>query len=326
MTDTTQGGRVPDFFLVGHQKSGTTAMHLMLDQHPGVFMPAVKEPRYFAADLRSRLQGGEAGPGRPQTLEGYMALFAAARPDQLVGDASATYLRSKLAAQGIARAQPRARIVAVLREPAGYVRSLHLQLLASNVESERDLRRALALEPERREGRSVPAHTHHPEALLYSEHVRYVEQLRRFHDAFGRERVLVLVYEDFRRDNRAVFGQVLDFLGLDRDGVEIEPVRTKPVREARSVLAHRLVNRVRLAKRAPERVGPLARAVSSLIPAAARSQRFGARWRRALYSEQKPADEALMAELRERFRPEVEALSEYLGRDLLARWGYGEPS
>jgi Sulfotransferase family len=324
MTDTTQGGRVPDFFLVGHQKSGTTAMHLMLDQHPGVFMPAVKEPRYFASDLRSRFQGGEAGPGRPQTLEGYMALFAAARPHQLVGDASATYLRSKVAARGIAEVQPQARIVAVLREPASYVRSLHLQLLASNVETERDLRRALALEPERREGRSIPAHTHHPEALLYSEHVHYVEQLRRFHDAFPRERVLVLIYEDFKRDNLAVFGQVLDFLGLDRS-VEIEPVRTKPVREARSVLAHRLVGRVRLAKRAPERVGSLARAVATLIPSAALSPRFGARWRRALYSEQKPADEALMAELRERFRPEVERLSEYLERDMLARWGYGEP-
>jgi hypothetical protein len=323
--NSTPPGRVPDFFLVGHQKSGTTAMHLMLDQHPDVFMPAVKEPRYFATDLRSRFQG-EAGPGRPQTLEAYMALFAAARADQLVGDASATYLRSKVAAQGIAQAQPQARIVAVLREPASYIRSLHLQLLASNVESERELRRALALEDERREGRSVPAHTHHPEALLYSEHVRYVEQLRRFHDAFGRERVLVLVYEDFKRDNRAVFKEMLRFLDLDDAQVEIEPVRTKPVREARSVLAHRAVNRVRLAKRAPERVGPLARAVATLIPAAARSQRFGARWRRALYADQKPPDEELMSELRERFRPEVEALSEYLDRDMIARWGYGVPA
>lgn len=179
--------------------------------------------------------------------------------------------------------------------------------------------------PQRREGRSIPAHTHHPEALLYSEHVHYVEQLKRFHDAFGRERVLVLIYEDFKRDNRAVFKEMLDFLGLDDEQVEIEPVRTKPVREARSVLAHRLVNRVRLAKRAPERVGPLARAVSALVPSAARSQRFSARWRGALYADQKPPDDALMAELRERFRPEVEALSEYLDREMIDRWGYGEP-
>ena len=314
-------GRVPDFFLVGHQKSGTTAMHMMLGQHPDVFMPAVKEPRYFAADLRSRFST-EPLPGRPQTLEGYMGLFAQARPDQLVGDASATYLRSKVAARGIAEAQPGARIIAVLREPASYIRSFHLQLVASNVEQERDLRRALALEDERRAGRRIPSHCHHPEALLYSEHVRYVEQLRRFHDVFPSEQVLVLVYEDFKRDNRCVFNEILRHLALD-ESAPIEPVRTKPVREARSVLVHRMVARVRLAKRAPARVGPLARAVSAMVPSAARNRQFGAGWRRAVYAEQKPPDEALMRELRERFRPEVQALSEYLGRDLIERWGYG---
>ena len=38
------GLRVPDFFIVGHAKSGTTALYEMLRQHPQIFMPASKEP------------------------------------------------------------------------------------------------------------------------------------------------------------------------------------------------------------------------------------------------------------------------------------------
>jgi hypothetical protein len=319
MQDTP--GRVPDFFLVGHQKCGTTAMHMMLKQHPDVFMPAVKEPRYFATDLRSRF-GTAPVNGRPQTLEGYMALYAGAGEGQLAGDASATYLRSSLAARGIAELQPQAKIIAVLREPSSYLRSLHMQLLSSNVEDERDLRRALELEDERREGRRIPSHSHHPEALMYSEHVRYVDQLRRFHDAFSREQVLVLIYEDFRRDNAASFAQILSFLELD-ERVEIEPVQTKPLREIRSVALHRMVGRVRLATRAPERTGPIARAAAAMVPAPMRSAEFGRRWRRAVYSEQKAADPALTAEMKRRFVGEVRALSEYLGRDLIGDWGYG---
>ena len=35
-------------------------------------------------------------------------------------------------------------------------------------------------------------------------------------------------------------------------------------------------------------------------------------------------DERLVEELRRRYKPEVEALSDYLGRDLVALWGYDD--
>ena len=88
-------------------------------------------------------------------------------------------------------------------------------MVSSNVESERDLARALALEPERREGRSIPRGCHNPATLMYTEHVRYAEQLRRFHEHFPPEQVLVLIYEEFRADNQATIRTVLRFLGVD---------------------------------------------------------------------------------------------------------------
>src|SRR5271154_7623584 len=78
--------RLPDFFIVGHPKCGTTALHQMLRRHPQIHMP-LKEPRFFAQELRSRYR--RLGPGTlPETLDQYLALFAAADPGQLAGEAS----------------------------------------------------------------------------------------------------------------------------------------------------------------------------------------------------------------------------------------------
>src|SRR5436190_1060453 len=117
--DEGRVGRVPDFFIAGHPKCGTTALYLMLKNHPQVFMPEVKEPRYFAADQRSP-HGRHPPRDRPRTMEGYLTLFAQARPDQLVGEASPNYLSSRVAASAIADVQPNARVIAILREPAAF--------------------------------------------------------------------------------------------------------------------------------------------------------------------------------------------------------------
>src|SRR5438309_11821082 len=44
--------RVPDFFIVGAPKSGTTSLYRTLRQHPRIFMPDLKEPRFLASDAR----------------------------------------------------------------------------------------------------------------------------------------------------------------------------------------------------------------------------------------------------------------------------------
>src|SRR5271167_288760 len=168
--------RLPAFFIVGHSKSGTTALYEMLRRHPQLFLPDFKEPSYFAADLRPRVK--QRIP-EPETLAEYLRLFEPALPDQLPGEASSLYLYSREAAGAIAAVAPGARIIAILREPASFLQSLHLQLVQNRLEDHKDLAQALALESARREGRDIPASCYRPQALFYSERVRYVEQLRR---------------------------------------------------------------------------------------------------------------------------------------------------
>ncbi|HEX3692384.1 MAG TPA: sulfotransferase [Solirubrobacteraceae bacterium] len=321
-----QAARVPDFFIVGHPKSGTTALYEMLRRHPQIYMPELKEPRFFAPDLRARFLAGGRKGSRPQlreplpeTLEQYLALFAPARSDQLVGEASPSYLTSTVAAELIAAAQPRARIVALLREPVGFLRSLQLELVQNHIETERDFARAIERElvPAMGEGTS----DYLPPIRRYSDRIRYVEQLRRFHAAFPAEQVLVLVYDDFARDNERTVRQVLRFLGVDASA-PLQPLRANPTVQVRSVRLDRAVRRTYAGR------GRLARATRATVkvgvPSGLRGAALDRLRRRLLYAPPPALDERFARRLRSRFKPEVVALGDYLGRDLVAEWGYDE--
>jgi hypothetical protein len=312
--------RTPDFFIAGHPKCGTTALYLMLRAHPQIYMPDLKEPQFFAPEMRA--EELRSSP-LPRTLDAYLALFAAAGPEQRAGEASPSYLRSKTAAAEIAELRPDARVVAILREPASFLRSVHLQFVQAMIEPEPDLRTALALEQERREGQRLPRNAYWPQALMYSEHVRYVEQLDRYRAVFPSQQLLVLIYDDFRGDNQAIARQVLRFLDVD-DSLPIETIEANPSVQVRARRLHGATRAVHLAQ------GRGARAVKgayhAIVPQRARRSlvrpiRREVR-RRIVYRAPTPPDEDLMLELRRRFKHEVVALSEDLDRDLVTLWDY----
>ncbi|HTA05930.1 MAG TPA: sulfotransferase [Solirubrobacteraceae bacterium] len=304
----TAASKLPDFFIVGHPKSGTTALYEMLRSHPDIYMPDLKETLFFARELHPGLRPQDP---QPDTLEEYLSLFASARADQRAGEASPSYLRSREAAARIAAVQPHARIIAILREPASFLRSMHLELLKDHVETEKDLRKAIAREQVRREQKPVLWYSH--------ERVEYAEQLRRYHEAFGPEQVLVLIYDDFRADNEATVRRVLNFLGVD-ETAPIAASEANPTVLVRSPRAYDMVRSLYLGR------GPVASAVKATIkaltPQQARHDGMRKLRDQVLYGKPPAPDEALMLELRQSFKGEVQALSDYLGRDLVSLWGY----
>ncbi|TML00131.1 MAG: sulfotransferase [Actinobacteria bacterium] len=299
--------RVPDFFIVGHPKCGTTALWNAIRRHPEVYMCDMKEPRFFATDMKAGHK-----PGYPQTLEEYLSLFDAAKPEQRVGEASPSYLTSRTAARAIAEVQPNARIIAILREPASFIYSFHLDLLQrGHGETEKDLRQALANEKfERVKGVTE---------RRYTDHVQYVDQLRRYHAVFAREQVLVLIYDDYRADNEGTLRQVLRFLEVD-DTPALNMEDANPTVRIRSVHFGNLTRTLRRGQ------GPVAgaakKAITGLTSRRFREAHLYPLWKRIQYAAPRPPDEQLMLELRRQFKPEVVAISEYLGRDLVSLWGY----
>jgi len=146
-----------------------------------------------------------------------------------------------------------------------------------------------------------------------------VEQLLRYEAVFPREQMLVLIYDDYRSDNEATVRRVLRFLEVD-DEVPLEPVEVHKAVRVRSPAVRAVAQRLTVAE------GPVTRAINSTVKAVVPTQLRRDVRRRLIFGKPKPPDEEFMRELRVRFRGEVQALGEYLNRDLLSLWGYGDVS
>ncbi len=156
---------------------------------------------------------------------------------------------------------------------------------------------------------------------MYSEHVRYVEQLSRYRAVFPAEQMLVLVYDDFREDNEATVRRVLRFLEVNDEG-PIEVMEANPTVRVRSPRLHELLRSLYLGR------GPAAAvakgAIKAITPTRMRRRAQSAVRHRALYAKPHPPDQEVMLALRRRFKSEVVELSAYLDRDLVSLWGYDE--
>lgn len=309
--------RAPDFFIVGQPKTGTTALHATLRRHPQIFMPELKEPNYFAQELIHDPPPADL----PTTLDHYLSLFASAQPGQLIGEASIFYLWSRTAARHIARLRPDARIIVILREPVSFLCSLHLQLVNTSVETEHDLRTALALEEARLERRHLPPNGHWPQLLRYAEHMSYMDQLQRYRDAFPYDQRLVLIYDDFRDDNQATLQKILHFLHVDETAA-LSTTNPNPSTRVRAKPLEDLLHAV------SEGRGPgfgfLKAAVTTVSTQPTRRTAKHLVRQHIIRGRPRQPERALVTELRRRYKPEVEALAEYLGRDLMTLWGYND--
>jgi len=207
----------PDFFIVGAPKCGTTALNHYLAAHPDIFM-AKKETHFFGADLRfgPQLQYYRRYPNE------YSAEFAAWSGQARGGETSVWYLFSQKAAEEIKAYNPDARIIIMLREPVAMLYSLYCQFVADGNEHLPTFKDALAAEAERQAGRRLNRQTYFAQALVYRATARFSEQVKRYFDVFGRERVHVVIYDDFSARTADVYRQALNFLGVAPGPVDRE--------------------------------------------------------------------------------------------------------
>ena len=209
--------RRPNFFLAGAPKCGTTALYEYLRGHPHVYLPQLKEPRYFAEDY------GDFREVR--SLSEYEGLYLKVPGDAVaVGDGSPWYLSSLVAAERIHAYNPDARIIVMLRNPLEVLPSLHNQFLFSFKETERDLDRAWRLQATRAQGGSLPPAHPAPRMLQYAELLSFGRQYENLLTHFPANQVHVILFDDFRRDTPAAYANTLSFLGLEHDGRSDFPV------------------------------------------------------------------------------------------------------
>lgn len=212
--------RLPNFFLAGVPRAGTTSFYSYLGQHPQIYVSPIKEPAFFgAADLlsgphraeilrrtadRDALKPYLAGTpplgAQPLVLEweSYLELFRNAGSELAVGEGTVGYFWLPSAAPAIRATVPEARLIFILRDPAERLFSHHLAALWHDPHRTFRQRFFGAVPPDVvGEGRSA---TH----------------LQRFFTLFPRDQIRIYLYEDYQADPRAVLRDAFAFLGVDR--------------------------------------------------------------------------------------------------------------
>ena len=267
-------GRLPQFVIIGAARSGTTTISRYLRAHPDVFMAQEKEVHFFDVDETYALG-----------VDWYKGRFAAARPDQITGEATPAYMEKPEAVTRMAEVVPEARLIAILRNPTERAYSMYWLARAWGAE---------AREPEQalHEAMRNPGSSERASQYIGS----YVEQLQHVRRFYPASALMTLIFEDFSAHPDETVGRICEFIGVDPRLLpkQVGRFRNEP-RRVLSPKVHAFGERVR-----------------------ARNVRVGERI--LLLNSRKvnppPMNDQLRSELVEYFRPHNNALSQWLGRDL----------
>jgi hypothetical protein len=180
---TSRVRKLPDFIIIGAQRSGTSTLYEHIIRHPNVRSAFRKEVHYFDRHY-------ERG------LAWYRAWFPV---HGFTGEASPSYLFVPEIPERVVAILPRVKLIAILRNPIDRAYSAYNR----NVRLRRETRpfsEAIAGGP------TLP--------FKYLERGRYAEQLECWFKYYEREQLLVLSAEKFFADAPSVLGEVFKFLGL----------------------------------------------------------------------------------------------------------------
>jgi hypothetical protein len=273
---------LPNFFILGAAKCGTTSLANHLRAHPDVFVPEIKEVAFF--NIESNWQQGRGW---------YESWFADASGERAIGDATPAYLYvPDVVERLVSTVGTDCRLVVQLRDPVHRTYSHYWHRRREGVEH-RELDEVLDEELGGAEGWG------------YVGRGRYLEQILRYTDRFGRDALHAVLFDDFVTRPREAFAGVCRHLGVDdsyapddlgeRYNTHFEIVRPR---------LYRAMVAVRLGKLVPAAVG---RRLWDQV---------------AVARDYSPIDDRSRERLQAYFAPHNRALGEFLGRDLRARWGY----
>ena len=229
---------LPEFFVAGAPKAGTTALHAALARHPSLYMSAIKEPKFFLTDGPPPARGG---PGDVKTYRehvwrqgDYEALFDRAPAGTLRGESTPFYLYNRDAQRRIRTLVPDPKLIVILRDPVERAHSNWAHLWSAGLEPVGDVIQACA-----QEERRIAAGW--AEFWRYTALGRYGEQLEHLYQVFPRERVFVLRYRALLERPAETLDQICGFLGVPA-GLVTEVPRENVTAHPEQTLRHRAIS------------------------------------------------------------------------------------
>ena len=277
---------LPDFVIVGAQKGGTVWLNDCLREHPDVHMsPDVHEIFFFDRYF-------------DRGVEWYAHYFRDYRGQRRIGETTSTYLAHPLVPRRLAQVLPQATVIASLRNPLDRAWSRYLHLWRKG-----DIPAGLSF--------SQACDTA-PDVVASGEYFRC---LRPWRELFPAERLHLLVLDDARDDPFGYLRRLYQILGVDPGFRAAKTTgRSNEHHTPRSLKAANVAYHV---SRSLHRYGlhPVVERLKALGV-----QRLVLEGGRNGAKEPPPMSEADRDRLRARYRADVAALSELIGRDLVGLW------
>ncbi len=230
--------RLPDFIMIGAQRAGTSSLYYYLTQHPQVLAASRKELHFFDAHYHQ---------GAPW----YRAQFPLKSSDgAITGEATPYYLFHPFVPERIKQLLPQAKLILLLRNPVERAIS-HYYFEVARQNETLSLEEALAqeddrIDPELEKMQADESYLSHTFRLhSYKRRGIYVDQIRRYHQHFDPNQMLILSSEAFFADTPGAMKSVFTFLDVDPDwsAFHLEPKNTGkkaevPVELRRSLQAY----------------------------------------------------------------------------------------
>ena len=289
---------LPNFFILGAAKAGTTSLYDLLRQHPEVYLSFDKEPMFFSRD--DYFARGKEWYGRTYFNEG--------RSFPLRGEATPHYLywAEKVSARlkQVYGDEP-VKFIVILREPVQRAHAWYWNMVKEGQET-LPFVAALKAEEQRIAADWAELESHGSMRYGYFRGGRYASQIRAYLNDFPMEHFHILLLEDLQRDPAAALKKISAFLGVQAD-FEFKPVQSNASAAPRSRGLHQLIRR-------PSQVKGLAK---HLMPFHLRHRLKTLLLKLNQREFQYPEIEADAYQyLKSRFAPEIPELSALIQRDL----------
>ena len=204
---------LPNFLIIGTAKAGTTSVANFLSQHPEAYIPDRKELNFFTMvdELPEYAAPGdqeEVNEDPITNIDTYKAYFSSASGFKAIGEASTWYLYDSDAAQQIHRFLPEAKLIAILRNPTERAFSSYCHTQLAGRETAANFAEALQQEDFRIKNNWSPI-------WHYKNMGFYHQQLLKYMEIFEKEKMLILLYEDFATDSQKFMKEIFEFLEID---------------------------------------------------------------------------------------------------------------
>lgn len=224
----------PNMFIVGASKAGTTSLYEYLKKIPGIYMSPIKEPDYFSsATVRAN---SKLKPIR--STKQYLKLFEKVKNEKIIGEATPRYLSDPEAARLIHQIIPHAKIVISLRNPVQRLYSFYFMeqsvgkfKLSFHEQLQKELRKEQILGPK-----------------LGMERSLYSEDVKRYLNIFGAKQVKIIIFEEFIKDPKSIFRDILKFLGINQSIENFENIAYNTYSVPRGPIAKLIVGNISLVK------------------------------------------------------------------------------